>query len=114
MKVILRQSGGYAAPASDSTCELNTSRMKFAEAELLRNLVQESRLLESRDSMSSSSSGADLATYVLRIEGARGTRQFIFDDLSIPGKAVPLLDYLAGHCRHEPTGRAASQGGLRK
>jgi len=98
MKVKLQQSGGYTAPISRPTCELDTHTMAAPEAETLQSLVKTSGLLESRQTVWKAPRGADLITYVLTIEEADDSHQFSFDELSIPAAAAPILDYLLNHC----------------
>ena len=99
MKVILRQSGGYTAPLGRQTCEFDTSTMGAAEAETLQSLVRTSGLLESQQTVWKAPQGADLITYVLTIEDTEGSRQFSFDEMSIPTRALALLDHLLDRCQ---------------
>lgn len=100
MKVTLRESGGYAAPVGERVCELDTSTMEAADAELLQTLVKNSGFLASQPTVLKSPNVRDATTYVLIIEEAAGQpRQFSFDMMSVPENAIPLLEYLLERCR---------------
>jgi len=98
MKVILRQSGGYAALLGSKTCELDTAAMEETAAETLRSLVRQSRLQDMRQTVWKASEGADLINYELLIETEEGLRQFSFDEMSVPESAIPLWEHLLERC----------------
>lgn len=101
MKINFRQSGGYAASASIGTraCELDTDSMTVADAESLRALVRNSGLLEMQSAAWKADKGADVISYQITIEVDREVRKFSMDDMSVPEKVVPLLEYLLDRCQ---------------
>jgi hypothetical protein len=100
MKVILRESGGYAAPLGGKTCKLDTSTLEAGDVESLQSLIKNSGLLESQQTDWKNPNVRDPTTYVLIIEETAGqSRQFSFDVMSIPERAVPLMEYLLDRCR---------------
>ena len=98
MKVIFKQSGGYAPPATLKKCVVDTDSMQAAEAESLHSMVHGSGLMELEDKERKSSKGADLMKYEIVIETSEGTTTFSFDDMTAPQEGEQLLDFLLERC----------------
>ena len=90
MKIEFRQSGGYGGLTMGS--EINTESLSAEEAAKLRSLVEQSDILQVQSKQTPNS--ADLLQYQIIIETNKGVRQVSFDDLSLPDRAVPLVEYL--------------------
>jgi hypothetical protein len=92
MKVIFRQSGGYASLILG--CELNTSLMESREAQALQSLVERSGFSKWKTTGGYAPSAADLTNYEITVETGKGIYKIVFDDLTIPKNILPLLEYL--------------------
>jgi hypothetical protein len=95
MKIKFRQSGGYAGLRMG--CDLDIKSLPAKEATKLEALVKESGILQT--SVDRSKNTADVINYEITIETREGTHQVIFDDLNLPEKVLPLLDYLQSQAK---------------
>ena len=99
MKVTFKQSGGYAGLATGKACQLETTALPEAEGAALQSLVEGSGFMEMDSANVSSSRGADLQTYEVTVESGGKIQQFSFDDMTVPEKAYPLLEFLRERCK---------------
>jgi hypothetical protein len=99
MKVTFKQSGGYAGMATGKACELETTALPEAEGAALQSLMEGSGFMEMEDNQWSSSRGADLQTYEVTVESGGKVQRFSFDDMTVPEKAYPLLEFLRERCK---------------
>lgn len=90
MKVVFRQTGGYAGLVRG--VELDTDDLPPEEAGKLRSLVQQSDLRSFE--AGNESSWRDLQEYEISVETGQGVHDVAFDDSNIPAGAAPLLDFL--------------------
>lgn len=95
MKIKFRQSGGYAG--LHMGCEIDTDSLPAPEADRLTALVENSGILQATSQRSLNA--ADLFTYEFAIEASQGSQQVSFDDMSLPERVRPLLDYLQGQAQ---------------
>lgn len=92
MKIKFRQSGGYAGPLLSVGCEIDTESLSPEETAQLSSLVEDSGILQATSQRTPNA--ADLLTYEFTIETREGTHTVSFDDLSMPDRIRPLLEYL--------------------
>lgn len=92
MKVIFRQSGGYAGLIL--SCELDTSSMEAREAQALQSLVERSGFPRWETMGGRTPQAADLTNYEITVETDKSIYKIAFDDLTIPENILPLLEYL--------------------
>ena len=90
MKITFRQSGGYAGLTKG--CEINTELLSSEEAQEIKSLVAQSGILEAQSKQSPNV--ADAYNYLIIIETRERTHQVSFDELSLPRKVIPLIDFL--------------------
>jgi hypothetical protein len=91
MKVVFRQSGGFAGLMLGT--ELNTNDLPPEEAATLRSLVRQSDL--QRPIGETASRARDLRTYEITVETDEGDVHHVaFDDSNVPRGVGPLLDML--------------------
>ncbi|HEY9662671.1 MAG TPA: protealysin inhibitor emfourin [Allocoleopsis sp.] len=90
MKIQFSQSGGYAGLRMG--CEIDTASLPPPEAERLTALVENSGILQATSQRTPHA--ADLFTYEFAIEARQGNHQVSFDDMSLPERVRPLLEYL--------------------
>lgn len=90
MKVVFRQSGGFAGLIRG--VELCTDDLPPEEARELCSLVQRSDLRSTRGG--SDDHWRDPQTYEISVETGEGVYEVTFDDSSIPAGAAPLLNFL--------------------
>jgi hypothetical protein len=95
MKIKFRQSGGYAGLRMG--CDLDTNSLNITESTQLESLVKTSGILQSKSGRSENA--ADLISYEITIETKEGTHQVRFDDLTLPDRVLPLLDYLQSQAK---------------
>jgi hypothetical protein len=95
MKIKFRQSGGYAGLRMG--CELDTNLLSPEEATKLQSLVEQSDIFQTKSDRSENT--ADLIDYEITIETKAAKRQVTFDDLTLPEKILPLLDYLQSQAK---------------
>lgn len=90
MRVKFRQSGGFAPIFMG--CDLDTEALPAGEAEKLRHLIDESGIFNLE---STRVPGArDVRMYEIAIERDEGDYEITFDQLSVPAKVKPLLEFL--------------------
>jgi hypothetical protein len=95
MKVIFQQSGGFAGLIRG--CELNTDDLPAAEAKELQSLVKQSRL---KNVKGGPTPGArDLMVYEIIVETGDEVQRVSFDELSVPERVEPLIDFLQGRAK---------------
>jgi hypothetical protein len=92
MKIIFRQSGGYAGLRLGY--EVDTASLPAEEATKLESLVQQSGILETRNTTNTTPTARDLFQYQITVETQGTNIQVSFDDLSLTPGIEPLLDYL--------------------
>ncbi len=90
MKVVFRQSGGFAGLIR--AVELDTDDLPPEEAAELYSLVQQSDLQNTRGE--SESRWRDLQTYEIRVETGEDVYEVAFDDSNVPAGVTPLLAFL--------------------
>jgi hypothetical protein len=90
MKVVFRQSGGYAGLIRG--VELDTDDLPTEEAAELHSLVKQSDLQSAREG--NESEWRDQQTYEISVETDEGVYDVAFDDSNIPAGAAPLLGFL--------------------
>ncbi len=90
MKVVFRQSGGFAGLIRG--VELDTDDLPPEKAAELYSLVQQSDLQSTRGG--SESRWRDLQTYEISVETGEGVYEVAFDDSNIPAGVAPLLAFL--------------------
>ncbi len=95
MKIKFRQSGGYAGLRMG--CEMDTDSLPPQEADRLTALVETSGIRQATSQRTPNA--ADLFNYEFTIETREGTHQVSFDDMSLPERVRPLLDYLRGQAQ---------------
>lgn len=95
MKIKFRQSGGYAGLIMG--CELDTNLLSPEEATKLQSLVEQSDIFQTKSDRSENT--ADLINYEITIETKAAKHQVRFDDLTLPEKVLPLLDYLQSQAK---------------
>lgn len=101
MKLRFSQSGGYAGLCS-KVDEIDTALLPEQEAQHLRTLVEQSGILKTEEKCGQ---GADIQRYDFTVETSDGKRQVSFDDLTLPEKALPLLEYLQSKATFSPPGK---------
>jgi len=99
LKISFRQIGGFAGLSLG--CELDTTSMTRADAAALTRLVRDSKLPES-PAREANAAARDLATYEITVEDESGTVTTSFDDMSVPARAQPLMDFLRSRARPRP------------
>jgi len=99
MKITFKQSGGFAATLQAKTCELDTAALARDDAQRLRALVDDSGLPKMDSADWKFETGADLQTYEITIHTSDASKQFSFDDMSVPKDAYPLLEFLQEKCQ---------------
>jgi hypothetical protein len=97
MKIIFRQSGGYAGLRLGY--EVDTSSLPAEEAAKLESLVRQSGILQAGSTTNTTPTARDLLQYQITLESQGTNIQISFDDLSIPPGIEPLLDYLQERAR---------------
>lgn len=98
MRVIFRQSGGFAGLIEG--CELDTARLPSKEAARLRALVKRSRPHLARPVTTGRRSEArDLCCYEITIHADDAVHHRSFDEMSLPKGASALVAYLRKHAR---------------
>jgi hypothetical protein len=90
MKLVFRQSGGYAGLIRG--VELDTDDLPPEEAAELHSLVQQSDLQST--SVEDESGWRDQQTYEISVETDEGVYDVAFDDSNIPPGTAPLLGFL--------------------
>jgi len=88
MKLTFRQSGGFAGLSLG--CEIDDAVLPRGEAAQLRQLVEQSGLVD----VATPAGARDVTTYQITIETPDGVRRATFHDLAVPEPMRPLLDYL--------------------
>lgn len=97
MKVKFRQSGGYAGLIRE-TDEIDTDAAPEEERKKLRTLVEQSGILQTQGRRSDK--GADLQQYEITIQNSQGDiHRVAFDDMTLPERAAPLVEYLMERTR---------------
>ena len=96
MELRFEMSGGYAGVFTGRplTCVATVDELPGPERVHLRQLVEESGLLQATQSDSGPTPGRDVMTYRLSITAEGGTRHFTFDDITVPPGVRPLLQHL--------------------
>ncbi len=89
MRVTFRESGGFAGLVRG--CDLDTEKMPPGEAVKLRALVEKCDLNQGGVL---AESARDALVYEVTVESGGTRRKLLFDDLSIPPSAGPLVEYL--------------------
>jgi hypothetical protein len=97
MKLRFVQSGGYAGLLRE--CEIDTQRLTAPEARRVADLVRASGIPETGEYVHVKPEARDLRTYSVTIEGDGYRVQAVYDELSIPADARPLLAYLVEHAQ---------------
>lgn len=90
VRVTFVQSGGVVGVRRG--CELDSARLPRGEARELESLVTDSQLVAS--GVHRSPGGRDLRLYEIRVENGAETVSVIFDDLTLPERARPLVGFL--------------------
>lgn len=98
MQIKFRQSGGYAGLIRG--CDINSDSLSVGEAAELQSLVEQSGILNLKSKQTAKA--ADLIGYEITLETRDGIHQVSVDDLSLPERAIPLLDYLQKRARPIP------------
>jgi len=91
MKVHFSQTGGFAGISIK--CELDTDRMSAAEAAQLRALLALSGV-ELAQRKPRFGKAFDLFSYAITVDDNGKSYRAKFDDLSLPAKARPLVEFL--------------------
>lgn len=100
MKVIFRQTGGYAGPVGAKACELDTQALPAADAELLRSLVERSEIakIKAKERPAPPKGAADFLNYTITVETDKEVQKISFDEMNVPESIMPLLEYLIDRC----------------
>lgn len=98
MKIIFRQSGGFAGLIRG--CELDTDLLSVSEATKLQSLVEQSGILQAKSK--STSEARDLLNYEITVETKERTVHVLFDDLTVPESAAELFNYLLERAKPLP------------
>jgi len=93
MRIRFVQSGGFAGLLRE--CEIDTQRLPPAEARQVDDLVRTSGIPETGEYIEMTPEARDLQVYNLTIEGDGRQVRVVYDDLSAPSRARPLIAYLA-------------------
>jgi hypothetical protein len=93
MKIIFRQSGGYAGLKMG--CEIDTDLLSAEEDKELKLLVDQSEILE--DQSKKSPNVADAFNYLIIIKTGERIYQVSFDEQNLSEEVIPLLDFLKAH-----------------
>jgi hypothetical protein len=101
MKVLLRQSGGYAGLTIG--CELDTASMTGEDAGELRELVERADLPRLEAALPSEGM-PDAFTYELTVERPSGILRLAFDDKTKPERLTALLNFLKKRSTILPAG----------
>ena len=94
MRVSFTQSGGFAGLVS--SCRIDTTVLEVSERETVERLVLAAGITESCECVSQTA--RDTRTYEIVIERETQIR-VVFDELSLPDAARPLITYLKGRAR---------------
>jgi hypothetical protein len=89
VQVTFRQSGGFGGLLRG--CDLDTEKMPPGEAAKVRALVEKFDLGEGA---SLTERARDALVYEITLERGGARRKLLFDELSMPPSAVPLVEYL--------------------
>jgi Emfourin len=92
MKIVYRQSGGFAGLYRG--CELDVGELPAAEAAEVERLLARGRGGSETPPPPSPSGARDLTSHEVRIEGDAGETLVSFDDAGVPAGAEALLRYL--------------------
>ncbi len=92
MKVHFRQSGGFAGVIQG--CEFDTEDLRVEEAKRLEALVKQVPWDLPVGAGRAQTGARDITRYELVVETERGERHLTLDDLSVPEKVWPLLEFL--------------------
>ena len=98
MKVTFKQSGGFAGLARG--CECDTNLLPPDEASILQSLVDKCEL--SRGERRQAEHARDAFSYEIIIDTGGSILQLLFDDMTIPEDAEPLLKYLQRQAKPRP------------
>ena len=98
MKVQFLQSGGFVGLVKG--CEFDTAVIAPELTLELERLVSGSGISSSGEYVSDT--GRDLQQYEITIEDENGKVSVMFDDLTIPQPAKPLVGFLKKHARPKP------------
>jgi hypothetical protein len=84
VKIIVRRSGGFAAPNLDKAFELKTESLPHAEARIIE-AFSSGPSIEALNNQSFRAAGtADSYRYEVAIETPRGPMKFLFDESAVP------------------------------
>ena len=100
MKVSYEESGGFANLTRG--CVLDTDQLPPAEAAQLESLVETGQVPQSLAARSPRA--RDAMQYDLTIERAGKSHTISVDDLTLPPKLRPLVQFLQKHAKRLPTG----------
>jgi hypothetical protein len=98
MKIRFRQSGGFGGIVLG--CDLDVETLPPADAIALSRLIKDAKLAEV--GARTNERGRDLTNYEITVEEKGATIKASFDDMSIPPKIEPLLDFLRDRARPTP------------
>lgn len=94
MRVSFTQSGGFAGLVL--SCRIDTELLEVNERQIVEQLVASAGFEESCECVSDTA--RDTQTYEIVIERVTQVR-VVFDELSLPDAARPLITYLKGRAR---------------
>ena len=97
MKIRFVQSGGFVGMLRE--CEIDTQHLSPEEARRVADLVRTSGIPETGEYVERTREAWDLEMYRVTIEGEGRQVCVIYDELSVPPGARPLLDYLVAQAR---------------
>jgi hypothetical protein len=104
IKVSFRQSGGVGGLILGA--DLDTASLPPREAAQLRSLVQATNVAstpaDDTEGRMSPPDARDLTQYEIEVTTKKGTRRLAFDDMSVPAKVEPLLQFLRSRARARP------------
>ena len=90
MRIKYLQSGGFSG--TTKACELDSTTMDQVEQETVKGLVDQAAVRESTTARSETA--RDVCVHDIQIEKDGTTHHIVVDDVSIPERLRPLLNFL--------------------
>jgi hypothetical protein len=94
MRVFFSRTGGFAP--MPVRCKLDTDSMEPAQAQILLSLVDSTGILSLA---SAEVKGNDMHYYTVEVEKEGRSHRVRFDQISLPPKIKPLIDYLMANSK---------------
>jgi hypothetical protein len=103
MKIRFVQSGGFVGLIRE--CEINTQDLPPAEAQHVRDLVLKSGIPPEGEFVLRKPEARDVQVYSITLEGDGYRVRAVYDQLSVPPEARPLVAYLMSQAKPFRRGR---------